>query len=183
MTKRTRRWILGAGGIAAGLSIYRPIIPGLHAAPAGPTVRLMSDKLGEKVWFDPVGLWVAPGTTVTWLNVTNVHTVSAYHPKNDNHMLRIPDGAAPFASEYLVEPGARFTVTLSVPGVYDYFCAPHEAAGMVGRLIVGAPGSGPGTRGFDIPPGKSWQKVPPAAQRAFPAIPEIMAKRVVRKAA
>ena len=31
----------------------------------------------------------------------------------------------------------RFTVT----GVYDYFCIPHEEAGMVGRIIVGSPTS------------------------------------------
>ena len=42
-------------------------------------------------------------------------------------------------SGYLVEPGDRFEVTLTVPGVYDYFCTPHEAAGMVGRIIVGQP--------------------------------------------
>ena len=32
---------------------------------------------------------------------------------------------------------------LTVEGVYDYFCAPHEMAGMVGRIIVGRPGAQP----------------------------------------
>jgi hypothetical protein len=43
----------------------------------------------------------------------------------------------------VLQPGEHFDLTLSVPGVYDYFCAPHEQAGMVGRLVVGAP-TGPG---------------------------------------
>jgi len=38
----------------------------------------------------------------------------------------------------VLQPGEHFDLTLSVPGVYDYFCAPHEQAGMVGRLVVGA---------------------------------------------
>jgi plastocyanin len=167
---------LGAGGVAAGLTH----LPLARAAGPAATIRLMSDELGEKVWFDPIGLWVAPGTRITWVNVSNVHTVAAYHPKNGNRMPRIPTGATPFASDYLVEPGARFSVTLTVPGVYDYFCEPHEAAGMVGRIVVGAPAGGPGTRGFAIPAGKGWRPVPPAARKAFPPVAEIMSKRVVR---
>ena len=72
-------------------------------------------------------------------------------------------------------PGGETTsvaVTLTVPGVYDYFCAPHEVAGMVGRIIVGRPG-GPGTAA----PGED---VPPAAQAAFPSVQRIMAEGIVR---
>ncbi|MDA7965440.1 plastocyanin/azurin family copper-binding protein, partial [Ruegeria sp.] len=28
---------------------------------------------------------------------------------------------------------------LTIPGVYDYYCLPHEAAAMVGRIVVGTP--------------------------------------------
>jgi plastocyanin len=111
-------------------------------------IRLRSDPLGTKVWFDPIGILIEPGQTVRWVNEANVHTSTAYHPANDGHALRIPEAAAPWDSGYLVEPGDRFEVTLAVPGVYDYFCAPHEMAGMVGRIIVGRPG-GPGTLPFD----------------------------------
>ena len=70
---------------------------------------------------------------------------------------------------------------LTVEGVYDYYCAPHEMAGMVGRLIVGHP-SGPGALPFDYfkAEGKTWADVPPAAQKAFPAVDEIMRNKVVR---
>jgi hypothetical protein len=44
--------------------------------------------------------------------------------------------------------GLSFEVTLTVEGVYDYYCTTHEMAGMVGRIIVGQP-SGPGTLLFD----------------------------------
>ena len=35
-------------------------------------------------------------------------------------------------------PGEAFEVMLTEPGVYDYYCVPHEHAGMVGRIVVGA---------------------------------------------
>jgi plastocyanin len=68
-------------------------------------------------------------------------------------------------------------------GVYDYYCMPHEQAGMVGRLIVGRPG-GPGSLGFDYfkAEGKDWVLVPEAAQKAFPPIGQILREKVVRSA-
>src|SRR5213080_74914 len=75
-------------------------------------------------------------------------------------------------------------VTLTVPGVYDYFCQPHEAAGMVGRIVVGKPG-GPGAMAFDYfrgrPGTENWKAVPPAAQKAFPSVDAIMRRRIVRR--
>ena len=107
-----------------------------------------------------------------WVNEANVHTSTAYHPANDGHSLRIPTAAEPWDSGYLVEPGDQFEIILTVPGVYDYFCTPHEMAGMVGRIIVGEP-SGPGALPFDYfqgdPAAQGWSAVPPPAQAAFPA--------------
>ena len=112
----------------------------------------------------------------------NVHTSTAYHPANHRHPLRIPEAAEPWESGYLVKPGDSFQITLTVPGVYDYFCAPHEMAGMVGRIIVGQP-SGPGTSPFDYfegdPAAQDWQAVPQAAQAAFPPIQAITKERLV----
>jgi plastocyanin len=82
-----------------------------------------------------------------------------------------------------VNPGDHFEVTLTVAGVYDYFCMPHEAAGMVGRIVVGKP-EGIGALPFDYFKGKvgtaDWLAVPAAAQRAFPAVKRILRERVVR---
>jgi plastocyanin len=177
-----RRAVLRAGGLLlAGLAARaapRPVRAGGVVE-----IRLRSDTLGTTVGFDPIGLLIEPGQTVRWVNQANVHTSTAYHPANDGHALRIPEAAEPWDSGYLVEPGDRFEVTLTVPGVYDYFCVPHEAAGMVGRIIVGRP-AGPGTLPFDYfegdPAARDWRPVPKAAQATFPAIEAIMSERIVR---
>jgi len=141
------------------------------AAPATALVWMRSDPEGASVGFDPIGLWVAPGTTIRWVVEANVHTATAYHPANGGHPLRIPERARPWDSDYLVEPGQSFAVLLTVEGTYDYFCLPHEAAGMVGRIIVGRPG-GPGAR----TPG---DELLPAARTALPSARRIMAERTV----
>ncbi len=176
----TRRALLQAGGIGlAGLALPRVVRSAGVAE-----IRMQSDPQGATVWFDPIGLWVAPGQTVRWVVTANVHTTTAYHPKNGDHSLRIPEGAIPWDSGYLVQPGAYFEVTLTVEGVYDYFCMPHEAVGMVGRIVVGHP-AGPGTLPFDYFKGRSgtehWQPVPEAAQQVFPSIAAIMAKKAVHR--
>ena len=176
----TRRAFITAGGLAlAGLAVPR-------ARAAAPVeIGMMSDALGTAVWFDPIGVHIKPGQTVRFTVHANVHTTTAYHPKNDHHSLRIPERAVPWDSRFLVNPGSHFEVTLTVPGVYDYFCVPHEVAGMVGRIVVGQP-SGPGTLAFDYfrgrPGTEAWIPVPPAAQKAFPSVSAIMRERVVRRA-
>jgi plastocyanin len=173
----SRRTALRAGGLLlAGLAAPALIWPARAGAVI--EIRMRSDPLGTQVAFDPTGVLIEPGQTVRWVNEANVHTSTAYHPDNDGHALRIPKAAEPWDSDYLIEPGDRFEVTLTVPGVYDYFCAPHEMAGMVGRIIVGQP-AGPGTLPFDYfrddPAARDWLPVPPAAQAAFPPIKMIMA--------
>ncbi|CAN8240142.1 unnamed protein product [Cochlearia groenlandica] len=38
--------------------------------------------------------------------------------------------------ELLNGAGDKYEVTLTVPGTYGFFCAPHQGAGMVGKLTV-----------------------------------------------
>ena len=165
-------------------------VPGLKGCPvseagAGEVVviQMKSDETGANVWFDPIGIYVEPGTTIRWVMSANVHTTTAYHPRNGNHSLRIPDDAVPWDSGYLVNPGDHFEVSIKREGVYDYFCTPHEMVGMVGRIIVARP-TGPGSLSFDYYKGRpgtgSWLPVPVPAQNAFPAIETIMRERVVR---
>jgi plastocyanin len=178
----SRRGVITAGGAClAGL-----ILPRLVRASAGLVeIGMRSDPDGATVWFDPIGVLIEPGTTIRWTIHQNVHSTAAYHPANGKHALRIPAEAAPWDSDYLVNPGDHFEVKLTVPGVYDYFCLPHEAAGMVGRIIVGEP-AGPGTLPFDyfkdMPEAADWLPVPEAAQAAFPAVEEIMRSGIVRRA-
>lgn len=174
----TRREFMAAGGLTlAGLAV-----PQRLSAAGLVEIYMRSDPEGAEVWFDPIGVHIMPWQTVRWIVKENVHTTTAYHPKNDLHSLRIPEGAAPWDSGFLVNPGAHFDVTLTVEGVYDYYCMPHEAAGMVGRLVVGRPG-GPGTLPFAYFKGKpgteNWKPVPPAAQKVFPSVELILKEKIV----
>lgn len=177
----TRRQALRTGGLAlAGLA--GGLMPAAGRAAPVAQIHMRSVNNGGHVWFDPVGLHVAPGTVVRWVVEADVHTTTAYHPANENHPLRIPKEAAPWDSDYLVNPGDAFEVTLMVDGVYDYFCTPHEMAGMVGRIVVGRPG-GPGAQPFDYfqgdPAAAGWSRVPDAARAVFPSVEEIMARKIV----
>lgn len=186
MTKPSRREFLKAGGLAlAGFGIA-PLIRGrlAHSA-AAELIEMRSDAVGSRVWFDPIGLYVEPGTTVRWIVRENVHATTAYHPRNDHHPLRIPESAVPWDSGLLVHRGDHFDVTLTVPGVYDYYCMPHEAAGMVGRIVVGK-SLGPGAEPFDYWVGRpgtdGWRHVPDAARATFPSVERIITERRVHPA-
>lgn len=170
--------------IQAGAAFGTGLATGFRVALAAgkPAVILMtSSPDGSCVGFDPVGILIQPGQTVSWRCQANVHTATAYHPANSGHSLRIPKGAEPWNSGLLL-PGKSFEHTFTVPGVYDFFCEPHEAAGMVGRIIVGHP-AGPGTLPFDyfekLPDHPHWLAVPAAARDAFPEIAAIMKNRRV----
>ncbi len=168
-TLPTRRHMLalGGGGLAtlAAPSLLRA------ASPAVEVIEMSGTARGEHVWFRPQGLAVAPGTTLRFVNLDpgNSHTATAYHPDLFERPLRIPEGAAPWDSGFLM-PDETFEVALEQPGVYDYYCLPHEMAGMVGRIVVGRPGD-PGWEEASEEGGD----LPEAALAAFPSVEEILA--------
>ena len=87
--------------------------------------------------FQPVRMTIKAGDTVEWKNVgSQLHHVttdpSAALKKGD---VTNPPGAKPFDSGFL-KPGETFKETFSVPGVYRYTCAVHEAKGMNGEVVV-----------------------------------------------
>lgn len=149
--------------------------PGAIAATV--EVKLVQTPAGD-AYFEPAGVHIAPGDTVRWVQVSGFHSVTAYHPANGNHELRIPPSAQPWDSGMLLaaypQRGGVFEHVFTVPGVYDYFCQPHEMAGMVGRVVVGTPGDGPGTKPFGYAPANGWNPVPAAARAAFPHIDDIV---------
>ncbi|WP_397474190.1 plastocyanin/azurin family copper-binding protein [Pusillimonas sp.] len=128
-----RRLLLSAGG---GLLLSATLIRRADSADEI-EISLAGTPTGAHVWFRPRGLLIQPGQTVRWVNreTGNVHTSTAYHPDNGKPQ-RIPHGAKSWDSGYLM-PNESFAMVLEVPGVYDYFCIPHEQAGMVGRIVVG----------------------------------------------
>ena len=100
------------------------------------TVEMLTNESGYH--FHPHVTWVEVGGTVTFENVSGAHSVTAYHPANDRP-LRIPTEAKAFDSGLLSESGATFEHTFEAEGVYDVYCEPHEALGMIGSVIVGEP--------------------------------------------
>lgn len=135
------------------------------------------------MWFDPLGLLVRPGTIVRWVLLEGVHTTTSYHPANGALPRRMPETARPWDSGYLTEAGAIHEIALEVEGVYDYFCRPHEAAGMVGRIVV-ASDAGAAAGANDPDPLSPWENadegVSPAALDAFPSVRRILRDGAVR---
>ncbi len=115
--------------------------------------------------FDPVALRLAPGDTISWFQISDLHSTTAYHPSNRKE-LRIPIKAKPWDSGILGTGGRGLTFSqkFDVEGVYDYFCIPHEALGMVGRFLVGKPDvGGPASKPVT-------QGIPAAGQKVLPTL-------------
>lgn len=163
--------------LAACIASAAMLGPAAPASAATVEIKLVQTPAGI-TYFDPIGVHIAPGDSVRWVQISGFHSITAYHPGNDNHELRIPASAQPWDSDILLvqypKRGATFEHTFSVPGVYDYFCKPHEMAGMVGRIVVGDPGDGPGTKPFGYAPARNWKPVPDAARNALPPVAQIL---------
>jgi plastocyanin len=170
----SRRGALRMGG---GLAASFLLAPVAGQADGVVEIAMAGRADGSHVWFDPIGILIQPGQTIRWINRDNGNSQSAtaYHPRNFDRPRRMPVAAAAWDSGYLL-PGEAFTVTLTAPGVYDYYCVPHELAGMVGRLIVGSPRPD----GW-LATAAGDGDLPPAAAQAFPAVEEIMKKGIVRR--
>ena len=167
-----RRRLLGLGG---GLAVL-VALPAAAPAAVVHEIRMKGDATGSHVGFDPVGLRVRPGQTLRWTNsdAGNAHTATAYHSANFGRPRRIPVAAEPWDSDYLLA-GESFEVTLTVEGVYDFYCLPHEHAGMVGRVIVGDPDAD----GWMQDPAAAAD-LPQVALDSFPAVATIMDRGLVR---
>eukprot|EP00793_Prasinoderma_coloniale_P002898 PRCOL_00002380-RA len=104
----------------------------LAATPAmAASVKLGSDS-GALV-FDPATVTISKGDSVTWTN-------NAGFPHNvvfDEDA--VPDGVdVDSLSSYdlLNAPGESHSATFDVAGTYEYYCEPHQGAGMAGKVVV-----------------------------------------------
>jgi len=114
------------------------------------TVAMVSD--GSDYYYDPIGLFVESGETVTFEIQSGRHSATAYvEGTSGAAVTRIPEGADGFDSETINEQGGTYDHTFDEPGTYDYFCIPHKSLEMVGRIVVDEPG-GP-AEGSDPPDG------------------------------
>ena len=100
----------------------------------------------QAVAFEPEELTIQQGDTVAWEHAAGEpHNVVAYEGE-------IPEDAEYWASggfeseeaaregweegEGAVQSGQSYVHTFEATGTHEYFCVPHEAAGMVGSVIV-----------------------------------------------
>ena len=100
----------------------------------------------QAVAFEPAELTVSAGDTVAWQWAGGEpHNVVAYESE-------LPEGATYWASggfdseaaartgwengEGAVQSGESYVHTFETAGTHEYFCVPHEAAGMVGTIVV-----------------------------------------------
>jgi pseudoazurin len=100
-------------------------IPGLVAA-ADFEVKMLNKGAEGAMVFEPAGLKIAPGDTVTFIPTDKGHNAETIKGM-------LPEGAAEFKGKMNEE----IKVTFDVPGLYGIKCAPHIGMGMVAAILVG----------------------------------------------
>lgn len=126
--------------IAAALVVplQQPYVPpspsgatSVTSVPTGVVVVIMPEGVGTntKLNFDPANITVVVGVnnTILWKDEDNT---APYHTVTSTS---VPSGAPSFNSGNLAD-GQTFELTLSVPGVYHYYCIYHYW--MVGTITV-----------------------------------------------
>ncbi len=99
-----------------------------ESVPEAPVVEAKTHTVfGQATSFSPNILFINPGDTVQWTNMTIHDSVSMEG--------LIPEGAKPWKFKL----GQNGAVTLTEEGVYIYKCNPHYPLGMVAAIIVGEP--------------------------------------------
>jgi pseudoazurin len=116
----TRRFTKFAAIAALALAL-----PGFAAA-ADFEVKMLNKGAEGAMVFEPAGLKIAPGDTVTFIPTDKGHNAEAIKGM-------IPEGAAEFKGKINEE----IKVTFDVPGLYGIKCAPHLGMGMVAAILVG----------------------------------------------
>lgn len=148
----TRRDFLRGVGVAGAAAVAGASAPAAAQEDGAGGGTTHTVDMTDDLVFDPDALTIAPGDTVTWVNVGGVgHSVTAYEDG-------IPEDAEFFASgDFGSESAARsgypqrgdvaggeeYSYTFEVEGDYEYFCIPHETVGMVAEISVVPGGATP----------------------------------------
>jgi plastocyanin len=106
------------------------------------TVNMVGDAKGYR--FEPNNLTIKVGDGVKWVNVTggphNVTFWSDSIPAGAAAKLgaNMPQTTAPLTGPLLVTPNQTYTVSFAglPPGTYHFYCTPHLALGMIGKITV-----------------------------------------------
>jgi halocyanin-like protein len=132
---------LGAGASASGVAAAQSEQPDFGGYIDGAKVGSYEDARGSDsvtvavgagdggVAFDPTGLWIDTGTTITFEWVGN---------QSHNVLFeKMPDGAGISGYEPLESSGFTHEITFETAGIYHYYCQPHKGLGMLGAIAVG----------------------------------------------
>lgn len=120
--------------VAAAVAATLALLPNPAKAAGSPVVIKMFDKAP---FYAPGKVSIKAGESVQWVNDgQTVHSVSTAAVNAQNRKdTSMPKGAVAFDSGF-IPPGGDYSYTFTVPGIYRYFCLPHEKAGMVGVIVV-----------------------------------------------
>lgn len=153
-TPSRRGFLRGVGATAA--------LAGAASTPAAAQATTHTVDMTDTLLFEPDAITIAPGDTVVWENVGSIgHSITAYEDD-------IPDGAPYWASGDLasesearssypdqgdVAGGETYEHTFETLGTHEYFCIPHEAAGMLGavEVVEGGAAAAAESSGPDVP--------------------------------
>jgi plastocyanin len=148
-----RRAMMAAAAMLVGATALQaqgrtaPATPATPAHPAaGAPIRVQMKVVGSRYMFEPANFTVHVGDVVEFVNVSGFpHNVQFEATK-------IPAGAAevlnrgmtqrlgPLQGPMMTQANQTYRVSFAgAPvGTYDYFCLPHKALGMTGRITVQA---------------------------------------------
>lgn len=135
---RTRRIVLAGGLLLVALGIAAPALAATIAV-----------SIADKA-FDPAGIVVAEGDTVTWTVTKTIgegHTVTSGKPTDASPGSIFDSGIKNI--NQLKDNGATFSFKFDKAGTYSYFCQVHPS--MVGTVTVEAAGATPGESEAGIP--------------------------------
>lgn len=124
------------------VAVATAALPAAAATATAPLASGASDatvviRMTDGLQFRSARVSIRRGTRVTWKNVGSVaHTITSIRAKATNKgYARVPAGARAWDSGF-VGGGKSFSRVLRIPGVYRYFCIPHEGAKMIGTIVV-----------------------------------------------
>ena len=141
-----RRTMMAAAVMLAGATALQAQATPAAPAAAGATVRVQMKQAGSRYTFEPANFTVKVGDVVEFVNVSGFpHNVQFEATK-------IPAGAAdvlnrsmaqrlgPLQGPMMTQANQTYRVSFAgAPvGTYDFFCLPHKALGMTGRITVQA---------------------------------------------
>jgi plastocyanin len=106
-------------GVVAVAAVAALVLGFVAVADQGSAQSQQLNIAAQDYWFEPTYQTVPLGTTVTWTN-------------RDDESHTVTNDLGVFDQE--VWPGESWSYTFTQPGVYFYFCQPHDW--MIGEITV-----------------------------------------------